>query len=106
HPRVTLERPVGQLRQLTIEPGRQIVTNLAELFVDDVEVVDEPFRRRRDRALLTDGVGDDTVGLVEDMRVVLDARQQSPSLARASAHVLRGGQALGMLLEALNAKEL
>ena len=104
HARIAGERPLGQLGQLPVEPGRQVVADLAQLFVDDVEVVDEPFRRRSDRALLADGLGDHAIGFAQDAAVVLNARQQSPAPARR--HALRGRQARGVLLEPLDAEEL
>jgi len=76
--RIAGERPLDELGQLSIESRRQVVANLAQLFVHDVEVVDEPFRRRRDRALLTDGVGDHSIRLSKHTPVVLDALQESP----------------------------
>ena len=72
--RVALERSVGQLGELAIEPGRQIVSDLPQLFVHDVKVVDQPFRRRRDGALLPNGAGDDAVCLAQDAPVVLNPR--------------------------------
>ena len=50
HPRISGERPVGELGQLPVVARRQIVADLADLLFDDVIVVDQPFRRRRDRA--------------------------------------------------------
>ena len=97
---------VGQLGQLAIEPGREIVADLPQLLVDDVEVVDEPFGRRNDRPLLADGVGDHAIRLAQDAAVVLDARQQAAVLGSPRDDGLRGRQALGVLLEALDAEEL
>ena len=106
HARVAGQRPLGQLGQLAVEPGREVVADLAQLLVDDVKVVDQPFRRRRDRALLADGGGDDAVRLAEHATVVLDARQQAPPPARPVRDGLGRRQALGVLLESLDAEEL
>ena len=38
--RITLEMALCQLRQFSVIAGRQIVVNLAQLFVDDVIIVD------------------------------------------------------------------
>ena len=73
--------------------------------IHDVEVVDEPFRGGCDRALFTDGVGNHVVRLAEHMAVVLDARRQSPP-APSLQDPLGGGEALGMLFEALDAEQL
>ena len=54
HPRVAGEVAVGQLGQLPVVVGGQVVADLAELLVDDGEVVDEPLRGRRDRPFVFD----------------------------------------------------
>ncbi len=43
HPRIAGERPVGEFRQLAVVTGRQVVANLADLFFDEVIVVQQPF---------------------------------------------------------------
>ena len=48
--RVAREMAVGELGQLAVVVRGQVVADLAELLVDDVEVVDEPLGGRRDRA--------------------------------------------------------
>ena len=61
HARIARQRAVGQLRQLPVVAGRHVVADLADLGLDDVVVVDEPFRRRRDGAARRDGLGDGAV---------------------------------------------
>ena len=46
HARITGERSFGEFRQQTIESRRQIVLDVANLFVNDMEIVEQPFRRR------------------------------------------------------------
>ena len=103
--RVAFERTVGELGQLTIESARQIVPDLPQLLVHDVEVVDQPFRGRRDGSLLPDGPGDDAVGFAQDAAVVLHPRQEWAAPRRARDG-LGGGQTLGVLLESLDAEQL
>ena len=100
------EGTVGQLRQLAIEAGRQVVTDLAKLLVDDVEVVGEPLGGGHDRTLLADRPGHHAIGLAQHAAVVLDARQQRAARPRSGGHGLRGRQALGVLLEAFDAEQL
>ncbi len=97
---------VGELGQLAVEAGGQVVADLAELILDDVEIVDEPFRRRRDGPLLADGAADRAIRRAQDAAVVLDALQQALPAGRAAQDGLGGGQALGVLLESLDPEEL
>ena len=47
HPRISDERSVGQLRQLAIVAGRQIVTDFPDLLFDNVVIVEQPLGGRR-----------------------------------------------------------
>jgi len=40
---------LGKLGELAVVVRRRFVADLAELLVDDVEVIEKPFGRRRDR---------------------------------------------------------
>jgi hypothetical protein len=104
--RVSLEEALGELRQLAIEAPRQILANFADLLVDDVEVVDQPFRGRGDRALLAYRLRERPICREQDTAVVGEPRQQGPPAARIVRHALSGGETLGMLLEALAAEQL
>ena len=74
--RISFERPLGQLRELLVVAGWQVVTDLPELFVHDVEIVHEPFGCGRNRPFLADRLRDGAVGLQEDTSVLLDPKQQ------------------------------
>jgi hypothetical protein len=71
-----------------------------------VEVVHEPFRRRRDDLLGVDGLGDRAVRLEQDAPVLVDARREPAAVGRARGDLLCGGEALGMLLETLDPEQL
>jgi len=71
-----------------------------------VEIVDQPLGRRGDRALLADRSRDGAVGSEESAAVVDEPRQQAPPAARVVRYALRGREALGVLLESLDAEEL
>ena len=73
--RIPLEVPLRQLGQFSIIAGRQVVVDFAQLFVDDVIIVDQPFRRRRDGALLPNRPGNRTIRFEEHFAVVQHARQ-------------------------------
>ncbi len=106
HARIAGERSLDQLGQLSIEAGRQVVADLPQLLVHDVEVIDEPFRRRRDRALLTDGVRDHSIRFTKHTTVVLDPPQETLPAARPLHDGLGSRQALRVLLETFDTEEL
>ena len=97
---------LGQLRQLPVEAGRQVIADLADLLVDDVEVVDQPFRRRRNDSLLANRFREGAIRLEQSACVVPDARRERTPVARVVGDALRGRQALGVLLEPLDAEQL
>ena len=106
HARISGERPVGELRQLPVIAGRQIGADLADLLLDEMIVVDQPFRRRRDRAALVDRLGDRAIGVEQHRRVVGEPARQRMALGRLRRHRLRDREAPRVLLEALDAEEL
>jgi len=57
HPRKAGERTSGQLRQLPVVAGRQIVADLADLLFDEVIVVEQPLGGRSDRTAFPDRGG-------------------------------------------------
>ena len=64
---------LGQFGELAVVVGRQVVADLPELLVDDVEVVDEPFGRRRDRTFVLDRTGQEAVRREQDTAILGDA---------------------------------
>ncbi len=79
HARVILERPLGELRELTVVATGQILANVPQGVLDNVEVVHEPLCRRRDGALFADHLGEAAVALEQDAAVVAHARGQRPA---------------------------
>ncbi len=106
HSRISGQRALRELGQLPIVAGRQVVPDLADLGLDDVVVVDQPLRGRRDRVPLGDRPRDGAMGLEQRAAVVVQARGQLPHGDRPGRHALCGGQALGVLLESLGAEDL
>ena len=104
--RIPLQRTVGQLRELAVVVGRQVVPDLADLLVDDVEVVDQPFGGRRDRAFSLDGARQGPVRREQDPAVLRDPRSDRAPLTGRIGNGLGSGQALGVLLEPFHAEEL
>ena len=105
--RIAGERPVGELRQLAVVAGRQVVADLADLLLDEVVVVEQPLGGRRDGAPFADRVGDGAIGGEQHARVVAEARPRASGRAIGPrGDALGRGQALGVLLEPLDAEEL
>ncbi len=105
-PRVAREMALGQLGELAVVVRRQVVADLAELLVDDVEVVDEPLGGRRDRPFVLDRPGQDAVRLQQDAAVLGDAGPDGVSPTGRVGDRLGGGKRLRVLLQPLHAEEL
>jgi len=104
-PRIPLQVPVGELRQLPVVVTWQVVADLAELLLDDVEVVDQPFGRRGDGAFLADGLADGAIRGEQHPAVIPEPRHQRSTDPRPWRHALRRREAFGMLLQALDAEQ-
>ena len=104
-PRIAGERPLGQFRQLAIVAGRQVVANLADLLLDEVIVVEQPFGGRNDASAALQFRGARPVGGEQDGGVVVEPRAQRQNRRGSRRHRLRGGEALRMLLEPFDAEE-
>ena len=100
------QRPVRQLGQLAIEARGKIAPDLADLVLDDVEIVDQPFGRRRDRIVVAGRRDDGAIGGQQNPAVVAQPRRQRPAGNGPRRDALGGGKAFGMLLETLDAEEL
>ena len=99
------QRSVRELWQLPVVTGRQVVIDLANLRLDDVVVVDQPFRSGSDRAPLPDRLGDGAMSVEQCAAVVVQARSQWPDCAGPGRDALSGREAFRMLLESLGAED-
>lgn len=80
---------------------------IADLALDEMEVVEQPFRRRRNERAAVHLVGEDPVGLAQDAGVVFQPREEGASVAtRVTGESEAGGEGLGPLLQPLDAQEL
>jgi hypothetical protein len=100
------ERPLGEIRQLPVKSGRQIQADLANLLFDEVVVVDEPLRRRRNRTPLVDRLRDGAMRREENTGVGGKPLYERMASVRLAPHRLGARQAPRMLFEALGAEEL
>jgi hypothetical protein len=105
HPRVSLQRAVSKLWQSTIESTRKVVADLANLFLCDEKIIEQPFIRRCDVALLANSLLDASVGIEERSAIVFQASIKSPATFWTRRDALRRRQAFGVLLETLDAEK-
>ena len=103
--RVPFQRAVDELGQLPVISARQIVANLSNLLFDDVKIVDQPLRRRRDRALLANSAGNVAIRLEQCPAVVAHARRNRPAAPGIAGDALRDGERLAMLFKPLDAEQ-
>jgi hypothetical protein len=103
--RIACQRPVGELGKLAVEAGRKIVLDLADLFVDDVKIVDQPFRRRRDRTVLVGRLRQRAIGTEQDLAIVAQPGGERVPGSRSWRDPLCGREGLRVLFEALDAEE-
>jgi hypothetical protein len=99
--------PRGQLGQSPVVGPWQVAAGVPDLPFDEVEVVQEQFRRRGHELALVDVDGEEAVGLTEDAGVVLEAGEERADVAaRIPGQGEAGGQGAGSFLQALDAQEL
>ncbi|MFI5020967.1 MAG: hypothetical protein ACHQRJ_04855 [Alphaproteobacteria bacterium] len=70
HARIAFQRPFRDLGKLAVEAGRKIVLDLADLLVDDVIIVDQPFGRRRDRTVVVGRPRQRAIGIEQNLAIV------------------------------------
>ena len=68
--RIAGKRPCGELGKLSIEPGRQVRADGADLPLDQMVVVNQPLRRRCDGLISRDRRGNGLMGSEKDIRIV------------------------------------
>ena len=105
HARISRERSLGELGQLPVIARRQVGANVADLPLDEMIVVDQPFGRRGDRAPLVDRLGDGAIGIEQHRSVVGEPTRQRMALGRLRCDGLRDREAPRVLLQALDAEE-
>ena len=96
--------PVGQLRQLEVVLARQILADGAHLILDDVVVVAQPVFRR-DRLRGPRRGGQEVVGLVEELRVLVEQRNERAAARRIGRELVNRGQRRRVRFELLLAEQ-
>src|SRR5439155_1420074 len=96
----------GKLRQVPIVGRRQIVANFADLLFDEMVVVEQPLGGRCNATTLADRAGDGAIRFEQNRFVVPQSYGEGSPGHRPRADRLGRCEALGMLLETLDAEEL
>ena len=106
HPGVARQVAGRELGQLPVVAAREVLPDHADLRVHQVVVVEEPLARRGDELSLVHVGGEGTVGLPQDLGVVVEAGKDAPGLAPVGIHREAGGERAGALLQPLDAEQL
>jgi hypothetical protein len=96
----------GDFRQQAVVAFREVILDPPELFVHDVEVVEEPLLGRCDLALRPGCLDDVPVGGHQRLAVLTDPGEEIAPFARLVGGALSGGQTLGVLLQPFDAEDL
>ena len=103
--RIALQVARGEFRQFAVIAGRQIVLNLAKLFIHDVEVINQPLRGGRDGMLLLNRPSDGAIGFQQHPTVVDNAGDQKAAPPGFFFYSLSRGKALRVLLQPFQAEQ-
>ena len=105
HARQTGRGPACELRQLpAVAPG-EVASRRADLLLDQVEIVEQPFAGRRDRLLRLDRPGQQRAGIGQHGLVLGEAWEQEIATPLRPEHV-RGRKRRAVLLHLLGTEEL
>ena len=87
-------------------PPRQVAPRRANLLLDEVEIVEDPLRCRRDATAALDGFGNQLVRVAEHDLVCGPSWQQSINVAAPRFHHVVRRQRFGMLFQLADAQQL
>ncbi|MGH8542200.1 MAG: hypothetical protein ACREX3_00835 [Gammaproteobacteria bacterium] len=97
----------GEFGELAVVLLRQVVPRAPDLRLDEVEVIEEPFRNGRDELAAVHVIGQDAIRLAQHAGVVFQAREEGADLAAGiPCQREAGGEGFGPVLEPLDAEEL
>lgn len=105
HAGITDKGAGDQLGQLLVVSRGQIRADLADLLLDKMVVVDQPFGRGRDGPPLVDRLNRALVGLEQDHAIVVQSARQRLPLVASRIDLLHHGEAAGVFLEPLDAEQ-
>ena len=82
------EWATSEFGQLAVEIRREIFTDLADLFFDDVVVVDQPFGGRTDWPVKFNRFGRLAIGAFKRIPVIIQSNQQLPRAYNTRGNLL------------------
>jgi hypothetical protein len=97
---------LGKRRELAIVAVRQVLPDGADLGLYDVEVIEQPLRRRRDELASVDVVGKRVVREPQQTGVFAQTRLQALRAPLGTCDRESGRERLGALFEPLDAQQL
>ena len=106
HPRQAGKGTVGELGQLAIISRRKVQPDFANLALDEMEIVDQPFRGGGDRGLVVHRRADRAIGVDQARFIGRQAVEQRMAQLAVRLDGLGARQASRMLLHPLGAQEL
>jgi hypothetical protein len=109
NPWVPREAALRELRELAVVAAGKTLTDLADVFLDDVEVVEQPITRGADVDVLVCCGGQPRMGVIEDQPGAVEPGEQRGPAATATvaaAEPLTGGDVAGAVDQILDAEQL
>ena len=106
HAGIADQRTAAELGKLAVVAGRQVGADLTDLLFDEVIVVEQPFRGRRDRPAFIGRLGQAAIGLEQDAFVVGQAVDERQAGGRRRRDGLVCGEAFRVLLQPFDAEKL
>ena len=105
---VSWQRATRQLGELAVVPARQTLPYFADVLLDDVEVVQQPFAGRAYVDISVGGFRQPGMNVVQDLAGLIETRQQPGPTRRATSlyDLLSGRNLLGPFREMLGAQQL
>jgi hypothetical protein len=106
NPGIPLELSLGEFGEFPVVVLRQVQLDTSELILDNMEVVDKPFRSGRDRFLVPDRSGQRAVIPEQACAVPLELGKQRPAATPIGTNFELGRKMSGIELKAFNAEQL
>ena len=103
--RIAGKMAFGQFGQLAVKARRKILGDLAQLQFHQMEIVQQPFRRRRDRLSPLDGTSAESISVQQDIDVVAQSSRQAGHARWVTRNAVRGRKRLGVVLQPFGAEK-